>query len=632
MQPERLSAIDLTGFGEGHDTRAYEKLGAHPLEGGAEKGVSFAVWAPNAARVSVIGEWNGWRPDASPLAPIGGTGVWHGVIAGARIGNLYKYRIESRVGGHVSEKADPYGFLHEAPPGTASIVVKNTYVWNDAQWLASRKRLDALDAPISIYEVHLGSWKRVPEENGRSLSYRELAGELPDYVARLGFTHVELMPVMEHPFYGSWGYQVTGYFAPTRRYGTDEDLMALIDALHARGIGVILDWVPAHFPTDGHALSFFDGTHLYEHADPRQGFHPEWHSAIFNYGRSEVRSFLLSSAMFWLDRFHADGIRVDGVSSMLYLDYGRNPGEWIPNVYGGRENLAAVDFLRELNAVTYREHPDVQMIAEESTAWPLVSKPTDIGGLGFGLKWDMGWMHDTLAYFAVDPLFRTYHHNQLTFRSMYAYEENYVLPLSHDEVVYGKGSLLRKMPGDPWQKFASLRLLYSYMWAVPGKKLLFMGDEFGQWSEWGHDGSLDWHLLESPLHGQLARLVGTLNHVYKTEPAMHRGDAQSRGFEWIDGSNAKDSVLTFMRRGDAERDVVIVALNFTPVPRPQYRIGVPAAGRWREILNSDARELGGSGQGNLGSVESRPIRWNGRLHSINVTLPPLGAVFFKLAP
>jgi 1,4-alpha-glucan branching enzyme len=625
MRPDRLSEIDLSGFSEGHDARAYEKLGAHPVDGG----VSFAVWAPNAAHVSVIGDWNGWDREASPLRRIGSTGVWHAVVPGVSAGALYKYRVESRIGGYVAEKADPYGFLHEAAPATASIVVDNRHVWKDAAWMAARKRLDALDAPISIYEVHIGSWKRVPEEGLRSLTYLELARDLPAYVARMGFTHVELMPVMEHPFYGSWGYEVTGYFAPTRRFGTDEDLMVLIDALHAAGIGVILDWVPAHFPTDAHALAFFDGTHLYEHADPRQGFHPEWRSAIFNYSRNEVRSFLLSSAMFWLDRFHADGIRVDGVSSMLYLDYGREPGEWVPNVHGGRENLAAVDFLRELNATAYRDHPDVQMIAEEATSWPLVSKPTDVGGLGFGLKWDMGWMHDTLAYLAVDPSLRSHHHRELTFRSMYAFVENYVLPLSHDEVVYGKGSLLRKMPGDEWQKFASLRLLFSYMWALPGKKLLFMGDEFGQCSEWNHDASLDWHLLERPLHGELARLVGTLNHVYKTEPAMHRGDAQSHGFEWLDASNEKDSVLTFMRRGDDDKDVVVVALNFTAAPRRNYRVGVPRSGRWGEILNSDAAELGGSGQGNLGAVESRPIRWNGRRHSISLTLPPLGALFLK---
>jgi 1,4-alpha-glucan branching enzyme len=625
MRVDQLSAIDLSGFNAGHDARAYEKLGAHPVDGG----VSFAVWAPNAERVSVIGEWNGWSPDASPLRPIDGTGVWHGVVAKARAGHVYKYRIVSRVDGYVAEKADPYGFMHETPPQTASIVTKNAYVWKDAAWLAARKARDALDAPFSVYEVHAGSWKRVPDDGFRSLNYRELAEQLPEYVARLGFTHVELMPVMEHPFFGSWGYQVSGYFAPSHRYGTDEDLMFLVDALHARGIGIILDWVPAHFPTDGHSLGFFDGTHLYEHADPRQGFHPEWHSFIFNYERNEVRSFLLSSAMFWLDRFHADGLRVDGVSSMLYLDYARRPGEWIPNKNGGRENLAAVDFLRELNATAYREHPDVQMIAEESTSWPLVSKPTDEGGLGFGLKWDMGWMHDTLRYMALDPVFRSHHQNELTFRSIYAFTENFILPLSHDEVVYGKGSLLRKMPGDQWQKFASLRLLFSYMWALPGKKLLFMGGEFGQWSEWNHDGSLDWHLLDVPAHGQLSRIVGTLNHLYKTEPALHRGDALSHGFEWIDGSNARDSVITFLRRGDDERDVVLAAFNFTPVPRSRYRIGVPTAGHWREIMNSDARELGGSGQGNFGGLDSRPIPWNGRRQSINVTLPPLGAVFFK---
>jgi 1,4-alpha-glucan branching enzyme len=627
MRIDQLSALDLSGFNAGHDARAYEKLGAHPVAGG----VAFAVWAPNAERVSVIGDWNGWAPDASPLRLIEGTGVWHGVVAEARPGHVYKYRVVSRVGGFVSEKADPYGFLHEMPPRTGSIVTKNGYVWSDAAWLTTRKERDALDAPFSVYEVHAGSWKRVPDDGFRSLNYRELADQLPEYVARLGFTHVELMPVMEHPFFGSWGYQVSGYFAPSHRYGTDDDFMFLVDALHARGIGVILDWVPAHFPTDGHSLGFFDGTHLYEHADPRQGFHPEWHSFIFNYERSEVRSFLLSSAMFWLDRFHADGIRVDGVSSMLYLDYARRPGEWIPNTNGGRENLAAVDFLRELNTTVYRDHPDVQMIAEESTSWPLVSKPIGEGGLGFGLKWDMGWMHDTLRYMELDPVFRSHHHNDLTFRSMYAFTENFVLPLSHDEVVYGKGSLLRKMPGDEWQKFASLRLLFSYMWASPGKKLLFMGGEFGQWSEWNHDGSLDWHLVDVPKHGQLSRLVGTLNHLYKTEPALHRGDALSHGFEWIDGSNARDSVLTFLRRGDHEHDVVLVALNFTPVPRFRYRIGVPRAGHWSEIMNSDAKELGGSGQGNFGGLDSRPIPWNGRRQSINVTLPPLGAVFFKPA-
>jgi 1,4-alpha-glucan branching enzyme len=624
MHIERLNEVDLSGFNAGHDCYAYEKLGAHPVDGG----VVFSVWAPNAASVSVIGDWNGWSAGASPLSPVGNTGVWHGLVTSARVGATYKYRIQSHQGGFVAEKADPFGFLHEIPPRTASIVTKDEYHWNDKEWLRSRKRRDALDAPISIYEMHLGSWRRVPEEGRRSLSYRELAEVLPEYLSKLGFTHVEFMPVMEHPFYGSWGYQVTGYFAPTHRYGTGADLMHLIDALHARGIGVILDWVPAHFPTDGHGPGFFDGTHLYEHADPRQGFHPEWRSYIFNYARNEVRSFLLSSAMFWLDRYHADGLRIDGVSSMLYLDYGREHGQWIPNQHGGNENLAATSFMRELNATVYREQPDVQTIAEESTAWPLVSKPTEIGGLGFGLKWDMGWMHDTLRYFSIDSVYRSYHQNELTFRSLYQFVENYVLPLSHDEVVYGKGSILRKMAGDDWQKFASVRLLYSYMWALPGKKLLFMGGEFAQWNEWNHDSSLDWHLYDEARHGHVARLVGTLNHLYKTEPALHRGDALSSGFEWIDGSNTRESILTFLRIGN-DSDVVLAALNFTPVPRHQYRIGVPRAGRWREIFNSDAQELGGTGQGNMGAAETRPIVWNGRRQSINVTLPPLGAVFFK---
>jgi len=625
MRVDRLTEVDLAGFNAGHDARAYDKLGAHPVEGG----VAFAVWAPNAERVSVIGDWNAWSADASPLEPIGATGVWHAVVPRASLGHRYKYRIVSRIAGHVAEKADPYGFLHEVSPRTASVVATSRYAWNDASWCAERRRRNALDAPMSIYEVHLGSWKRVPDDGFRWLSYRELAAQLPEYVARLGFTHVEMMPVMEHPFFGSWGYQVSGYFAPSSRYGTDDDLRALIDALHARGIGVVLDWVPAHFPTDAHGLGFFDGTHLYEHADPRQGFHPEWHSFIFNYERGEVRSFLLSSATFWLERFHADALRVDGVSSMLYLDYARRPGEWVPNRNGGRENLAAVDFIRELNATVYRDNPDVQTMAEESTAWPLVSKPTELGGLGFGLKWDMGWMHDTLRYLAVDPIRRSSRQNELTFRSIYAYTENYVMPLSHDEVVYGKRSLLEKMPGDEWQKFASLRLLLSYMWGLPGKKLLFMGGEFGQKREWNHDGSLDWHLMQQPLHGQLARLVGTLNHAYTSEPALHRGDAFSYGFEWIDGSNAKESVLTFLRRGDSEREVVLLAFNFTPVPRFNYRIGVPRPGRWREIVNSDAKDLGGSGQGNLGGVDSRPIPWNGRRQSVNVTLPPLAGVFLK---
>ena len=627
MRVEKLTAQDLQGFGQGVDARAYEKLGAHVVPGG----VSFAVWAPEAARVSVVGDWNGWAHEATPLERVGATGVWHVVVKEAKVGQKYKYRVVSRVGDFVVEKADPYGSLHETPPQTASVISRGGegYAWNDAAWLKRRRELQTLERPMSVYEVHLGSWKRVPEDGWRSLSYREMAPQLADYVERLGFTHVELMPVMEHPFFGSWGYQVTGYFAPSSRYGSEEDFMFLVDTLHQRGIGVLLDWVPAHFPTDAHGLGLFDGTHLYEHADPRQGFHPEWNSYIFNYARNEVRSFLLSSAAIWMERYHADGLRVDGVASMLYLDYARNAGEWIPNEQGGRENLAAVSFLRHLNETLYRLHPDVQIIAEESTSWPLVSKPTTLGGLGFGLKWDMGWMHDTLSYFARDPLYRSKHHGEITFRSMYAFTENFILPLSHDEVVYGKGSLLRKMPGDDWQRFANLRLLLSHMWSQPGKKLLFMGGEFGQWSEWNHDGSLEWSLLDQPMHGGIARLVGMLNDLYKTEPAMHQHDTESHGFEWIDGSNAAQSVLTFMRHGSDEKDTILVALNFTPVPRTGYRIGVPRRGTWKEVLNSDAKELGGSGHGNLGAVEAMPVPWNGRRYSINVTLPPLGAVFFK---
>ncbi len=629
MRPELLTAADLRAFGEGRDLRAHEKLGAHVV---GDAGVAFAVWAPEAERVSVIGDFNGWRPDAAPLARVGDTGVWHGLVPSAFRGQRYKYRIASRHGGHVSEKADPYGLLHEAPPQTASIVTALAYDWQDGEWMKGRRGRQSLAAPMSIYEVHLGSWKRVAADGYRSLHYREIAPQLAEYAARMGFTHVELMPVMEHPFFGSWGYQVTGYFAPSHRYGSAEDFMFLVDTLHRHGLGVILDWVPAHFPTDAHGPGFFDGSHLYEHADPRQGFHPEWNSFIFNYARNEVRSFLLSSALFWLERYHADALRVDGVSSMLYLDYVRKPGEWIPNAHGGRENLAAVSLLRELNEAVYGEHPDAQTIAEEATSWPLVSKPTTLGGLGFGLKWDMGWMHDTLAYFARPPSERARHLDQLTFRSMYAFTENFVLPLSHDEVVYGKGSLLAKMPGDEWQRFANLRLLFSYMWAVPGKKLLFMGGEMAQPHEWNHDGSLDWDLLERPAHGKLARLVGSLNHLYRTEPALHRRDAEAWGFEWIDGSNAEQSVLTFLRRGEREEDVVVACFNFTPEPRPHYRVGVPLSGAWREAFNSDAEDFGGSGIGNLGQVTTAPVAWNGRRQSISVTIPPLGAVLFKPEP
>jgi 1,4-alpha-glucan branching enzyme len=620
-----LTAKDLEGFSEGRDARAFEKLGAHFVGDGTR----FAVWAPEAERVDLIGEHNGWAHGDTRLEPIGGTGVWQAVVRGDLRGQRYKYRIYSKHRGFISEKADPYGFLQETAPGTSSIVWSlRQHEWRDAEWMKSRGARQTLDAPMSIYEVHLGSWRRIPEEGNRSLGYREIAKPLADHVEKLGFTHVEFMPVAEHPFFGSWGYEQTGYFAPTHRYGKPEDFMYLVDYLHQRGIAVIVDWVPAHFPSDAHGLVYFDGTHLYEHADPRQGFHPEWQSYIFNYGRNEVRSFLLSSAMFWLDAYHVDALRVDGVASMLYRDYARKPGEWIPNQHGGRENLEAISFLQKMNEEVYLAHPDVQTIAEESTAFGLVSRPTSAGGLGFGFKWDMGWMHDTLKYFAQDPIHRVHHHGGLTFRSMYAYSESFVMPLSHDEVVYGKGSLIRKMPGDEWQRFANLRLLLSYMWTQPGKKLLFMGGELAQWNEWNHDASLDWHLADEPKHAGIGRLISMLNGLYRGDPALHQGDAEAFGFDWIDATNARDSVLVYQRKGRRPEDVVICALNFTPVPRTSYRIGVPNAGRWREVFNSDAREYGGSGQGNMGGVEAVPIPFHGRRHSIVVNLPPLAAVFF----
>ncbi len=629
MKTQLLSARDLEGFNAGRDARAFEKLGAHPGVRDGVEGAYFAVWAPDAQRVDVIGDADDWQGSAeSRLSLLEPTGVWQGFVPGARRGARYKYRVHSRHDGYVCDKADPYGRLHEVAPGTASVIWSlDDFVWTDGAWMATRAARQALDAPVAIYEVHLGSWRRVPEEANRSLGYREIAEPLADHVEKHGFTHVELMPIAEHPFFGSWGYEVTGYFAPTHRYGKPEDFMYLVDYLHRRGIGVILDWVPAHFPADEHGLVYFDGTHLYEHADPRQGFHPEWKSQIFNYGRNEVKSFLVSSALFWLDAYHVDGLRVDGVASMLFRDYARKPGEWIPNEHGGRENLEAVELLRAMNESVYLAHPDVQTMAEESTTWPRVSKPVNMGGLGFGMKWDMGWMHDTLAYFARDPLDRSHHHDELTFRSMYAYSENFVLPLSHDEVVYGKGSLIGKMPGDEWQKFANLRLALSYMWSLPGKKLLFMGGELAQREEWDHDSSVSWHLAEEPLHAGVGRVVAALNRHYRGEPALHEGDADATGFFWIDGTNARDSVLVYGRKGHGE-DVIIVALNFTPQPRPSYRIGVPWGGRWRELFNSDAREYGGSGHGNLGGVEATPVPWDGRRHSVVVSLPPLGAVFF----
>jgi len=620
---------DFYLFNEGSHFRLYEKLGAHPMTVDGTAGTLFAVWAPEAEHVFVTGTLNGWDNASHPLRCRGQSGIWHGFIPGVGKGTLYKYHIRSRHQDYRVDKTDPFSIFNEIPPKTASIVWDLEYPWHDQEWMAKRRGRDALDAPMSIYEVHLGSWRRVPEEGNRSLSYRELAPALAEYVKQTGFTHVEFLPIMDHPFFASWGYQTTGYFAPSGNYGTPQDLMYLIDYLHQHGIGVILDWVPSHFPTDEHGLGYFDGTHLYEHADPRQGIHPDWNTLVFNYGRNEVCSFLISNAFFWLDKYHADGLRVDAVASMLYLDYSRKEGEWIPNQHGGRENLEAIGFLRRFNEEVYKSYPDVQTIAEESTSWPMVSRPLYVGGLGFGLKWDMGWMHDTLEYMSQDPIHRRYHHNKLTFRLLYAFHENFVLPLSHDEVVHGKGSLIGKMPGDDWQKFANLRLLFAYMYAQPAKKLLFMGGEIGQGREWAHDGSVEWNLLEHALHAGLQRWIAELNGLYRSEPALHELDCEPAGFEWIDCSDAEGSVISLIRKGRSMDDVVLVACNFTPVPRHNYRVGVPLRGFWREVLNSDATDYGGSGAGNLGGVETVPISLHGRPYSLTITLPPLAAVFFK---
>jgi len=624
-----LTDQDIYLFREGTHVRAYEKLGAHPVaapQAGAGEGTHFSVWAPNAASVSVVGDFNGWSPTAQRLQPrADSSGIWEAFVRGVRPGALYKYHIVSRHAAYTVDKSDPFAFYSEVPPRTASVVWDLSYEWGDGEWLRRRARVNALDAPWSIYEMHLGAWRRVPEENNRSLTYRELAHAVGDYVCEMGFTHVELMPVMEHPFYGSWGYQVTGYFAPTARYGTPQDFMYFVDHLHRRGIGVILDWVPSHFPSDEHGLAYFDGTHLYEHADPRQGFHPEWSSSIFNYGRAEVRNFLASSALFWLDTYHVDALRVDAVASMLYLDYARREGEWIPNRFGGHENLEAVEFIKQLNLAVYRDHADTQTIAEESTAWPMVSRPTHLGGLGFGLKWNLGWMHDTLKYFQQDPVHRKYHHHELTFSLWYAFTENFVLPLSHDEVVHGKGALIGKMPGDEWQQFANLRLLLGYMWTHPGKKLLFMGAEFGQKCEWQHDESLEWHVLQYPLHAGMQRWVRDLNLCYRATPSLFELDFSHDGFEWIDGGNADQSVLVFLRKSRGG-DCALIVCNFTPVPRANYRVGVPRAGRWRERLNSDAQEYGGSGTGNFGAVQAAALPSHGQQHSLGLHLPPLATL------
>jgi 1,4-alpha-glucan branching enzyme len=625
--PWELTDEDVYLFNEGTHRRLAGKLGAHQL---GPEGTAFAVWAPGARAVSVIGDFNGWDPAADPLGPRASSGIWVGVVPGAAPGHVYKYAITTG-GGERLEKADPYAFAAERPPRTGSVVWDLGYTWGDGEWMAGRGGKAALDAPVSIYEVHLGSWMRSPERPGDLLGYEEIAPLLVRHLVETGFTHVELLPIMEHPFYGSWGYQTTGYFAPTARYGPPQGLMSLIDQLHQAGVGVLLDWVPSHFPTDAFALGEFDGTHLYEHADPRQGFHPDWKSYIFNYGRNEVRSFLLSSAEHWLSTYHADGLRVDAVASMLYLDYSREGGEWIPNRVGGRENLDAIELLRQLNIGLYGAHPGIQTMAEESTAWPGVSRPTDHGGLGFGYKWDMGWMHDTLAYIQRDPVHRRHHHDQLTFRGLYAFTENYVLPLSHDEVVHGKGSLLGAMPGDDWQKFANLRLLFGYQYALPGKKLLFMGDELGQWREWSHDRSLDWNLLDHAPHAGLLRLVSDLNRIYREEPALHELDADPSGFEWVQADDAPNSTLSFLRRSKAG-DTVLVVCNFTPVPRPEMLLGVPEPGHWREILNSDAAAYGGSGIGNLGGIDTRPVPWHGRPQTVSLTAPPLAVTVFRHEP
>lgn len=624
-----FSDYDIHLFREGNHYTLYDKFGSRVLEVNGRTGVYFAVWAPNAKEVAVMGNFNDWSTTAHPLGVRwDGSGIWEGFIPGLTNGELYKYHIVSHHNNYKADKGDPYAFCWEISPNTASRVWEIDYTWQDKKWMSQRKERNNLHAPISIYEVHLGSWRRVPESNG-FLNYRDMAHYLVDYVKDMGFTHVELLPIMEHPFYGSWGYQCVGYFAPTSRFGTPQDFMYLVDYLHQHDIGVILDWVPSHFPSDIHGPIYFDGTHLYEHADPRKGFHPDWKSYIFNFGRHEVRNFLISNALFWLEKYHIDGLRVDAVASMLYLDYSRDEGEWIPNEYGGRENIEAIQFLRRFNEVIYERYPDVQTIAEESTSWPMVSRPNYLGGLGFGMKWNMGWMHDTLEYFEKDPIYRIYHHNQLTFSIMYAFSENFVLSLSHDEVVHGKDSLISKMPGDVWQKFANLRLLFAVMFTHPGKKLLFMGSELAQWSEWNHDQSLDWHLAGYTQHQGIQQLVRQLNHLYRTEAPLHELDCEYTGFEWIDCNDCEKSVISFLRKGQTSKSLIVVACNFTPIPRFNYKIGVPQSGEWQEILNTDASEYGGSGHGNLGAVKTRPVTTHGRFNSISVTLPPLGAVIFK---
>jgi 1,4-alpha-glucan branching enzyme len=625
-----LTDFDIYLFKAGKHFRLYEKLGAHPIEYKGERGTYFAVWAPNASQVSVIGNFNHWQPAHHPLhARWDESGIWEGFFPNIGKGEAYKYAIRSNTG-EMLEKADPFAFYCEPPPMTASIVWEHDYKWNDDAWMKQRREFPpAKPRPYAVYEVHIGSWKKVLHDNNRSLNYTELANELVPYVRDMGYTHVEFLPVMEHPFFGSWGYQITCYYAPTSRFGTPEDFMYLIDRFHQEGIGVILDWVPSHFPGDAHGLFNFDGTHLYEHADPRKGFHPDWKSYIFNYGRNEVRCFLISNALYWLERFHADGLRVDAVASMLYLDYSRKPGEWIPNQYGGNENLEAISFLKEFNEVVYGEIPDCVTIAEESTSWPGVSRPTYLGGLGFGQKWMMGWMHDTLNFFRKDPIHRKYHQNEITFSLMYAFTENFMLPLSHDEVVHGKGSLIGRMPGDEWQRFANLRLLYAYMYTHPGTKLLFMGGEFGQTSEWNHNHGLDWHLLQFDFHQGVRKLVVELNRLYRTEKALYQYAFDHRGFQWVDYSDREQSVIIYQRQGEDPMDLLVVICNFTPAVRNHYRVGVPYRGYWKEVLNSDDRIYGGSGILNSGLLMTSPVKYHGRDFSITLTLPPLAVIVLK---
>ncbi len=625
-----FSDFDIHLFKTGKHFKLHEKLGSHPAEFNGQQGTYFAVWAPNARSVAVIGHFNYWQGDQYKLSPRWDeSGIWEGFFSGIHQGEAYKYAIHSNTGA-LLEKADPFARFAETPPRTASIVWQPYHTWKDLHWMEKRKTLASKPKPYAVYEMHYGSWRRKQEEENRSLNYKEMAGELTGYLSDLGFTHVEFLPVMEHPFFGSWGYQVTGYFAPSSRYGSPEEFMFLVDTLHQAGIGVILDWVPSHFPGDDHGLYLFDGTNLYEHADPRKGFHPDWKSYIFNYGRNEVRSFLISNAIYWLEQYHIDGLRVDAVASMLYLDYSRKEGEWIPNEYGGRENIESIIFLKEFNEVVYSQFPDVVTIAEESTAWPGVSRPTYLGGLGFGQKWMMGWMHDTLRYFQLDPVHRSYHQNEITFSIMYAFTENFMLPLSHDEVVHGKGSLIGRMPGDEWRRFANLRLLFSSMYAHPGTKLLFMGGEFGQTAEWNHDRSLDWHLLDYAPHQGIYQLIKDLNKLYKTELALYCYSFDARGFEWVDYSDAQNSVIVYQRKSTHGADTLLVICNFTPESRPHYRVGVPYRGQWREVFNSDNLTYGGSGVLNQGLLVTSPVKYHGRDYSVSLTLPPLGMSILKL--